>query len=32
MYAEKKTAEQWLEDNDFKSAVGDDAEAVWMAR
>ena len=31
-HAEIKTAEQWLEDNDFNSAVGDDAVADWMAR
>ena len=29
---EIKTAEQWLEDNDINSAVGDDAVADWMAR
>ena len=31
-HAEKKTAEQWLDDNDFNSAVGDDAVAFWLAR
>ncbi|XMA19098.1 hypothetical protein WAI453_011889 [Rhynchosporium graminicola] len=31
-YAEKFTAQQWLDENDFNSAVGDDAVTVWMAK
>ncbi|MCJ1226392.1 hypothetical protein MMC12_003043 [Toensbergia leucococca] len=31
-YAEVKTAEQWLDENEFRSAVADDACAVWMAK
>ncbi|KAL5314365.1 hypothetical protein ACEPPN_018791 [Leptodophora sp. 'Broadleaf-Isolate-01'] len=31
-YAEKNTAEQWLDEHDFNSAVGDDAVTLWMAK
>jgi hypothetical protein len=31
-YAEAKTAEQWLDGNEFSSAVADAAVATWMAK
>ena len=29
-HAEAKTAEQWLDENPFESAVADDAMVKWM--
>lgn len=31
-YAEKQTAEEWLDNHDFASAVADDAEILWTSR
>ena len=31
-HAKMKTAEQWLEENNFSSAVADDAIVEWMAK
>ncbi|KAF1961564.1 hypothetical protein CC80DRAFT_488036 [Byssothecium circinans] len=31
-YAEKQTAEEWLDNHDFASAVPDDAETQWASR
>ena len=31
-HAEMKTAEQWLEENGFSSAVADDAMVEWVAK
>jgi hypothetical protein len=29
-YAEKKTAEEWLDDNPYQSATADDEYTKWM--
>lgn len=31
-YAQKETADSWLDAHDFKDAVADDADPVWMAK
>jgi hypothetical protein len=31
-YAAMKTAEEWLDEHDFNSAVADGAESLWMAK
>ena len=31
-YAQKETAESWLDAHDFKDAIADDADSVWMAK
>ncbi|KAJ4311706.1 hypothetical protein N0V84_010303 [Fusarium piperis] len=31
-YAQKETADNWLDAHDFKDAVADDADPVWMAK
>jgi len=31
-YAEKQTAEEWIDNNDFNTAVGGDVVSTWMAK
>lgn len=31
-YAEKRTAEEWLDNHDFASAIADDGEMEWTSR
>ena len=31
-YAEKRTAEEWLDNHNFASAIADDGETEWTSR